>query len=97
MSAATSSRSSAIWSRRHRLVRESMRATCKARPMSRPPRSACSTRSSARTREPARARVPQEAARGELDDKEIEIEVADTGARMPMIDIPGMPGQRGRR
>ena len=29
---------------------------------------------------------------GELDDKEIEIEVADTGGGMPMFDIPGMPG-----
>ncbi|MEO0543212.1 MAG: ATP-dependent protease ATPase subunit HslU [Pseudomonadota bacterium] len=28
---------------------------------------------------------------GELDDKEIEIEVADTGGA-PMMDIPGMPG-----
>ena len=32
---------------------------------------------------------------GELDDKEIEIEVADTGAGMPTLDIPGMPGQVG--
>ena len=29
---------------------------------------------------------------GELDDREIEIEVADTGAPMPTFDIPGMPG-----
>ncbi|MEG9883160.1 MAG: ATP-dependent protease ATPase subunit HslU [Hyphomicrobiales bacterium] len=29
---------------------------------------------------------------GELDDKEIEIEVIDTGNSMPAIDIPGMPG-----
>ena len=30
---------------------------------------------------------------GELDDKEIEIEVADTGTGgMPGFDIPGMPG-----
>ncbi|MEL6819364.1 MAG: ATP-dependent protease ATPase subunit HslU [Pseudomonadota bacterium] len=29
---------------------------------------------------------------GELDDKEIEIEIADTGNGMPMMDIPGMPG-----
>jgi ATP-dependent HslUV protease ATP-binding subunit HslU len=28
---------------------------------------------------------------GELDDKEIEIEVADTGSGMPGFDIPGMP------
>jgi ATP-dependent HslUV protease ATP-binding subunit HslU len=29
---------------------------------------------------------------GELDDKEIEIEVEDTGSSMPTFDIPGMPG-----
>ncbi|MEL6202965.1 MAG: ATP-dependent protease ATPase subunit HslU, partial [Pseudomonadota bacterium] len=29
---------------------------------------------------------------GELDDKEIEIEITDTGNGMPMMDIPGMPG-----
>ncbi len=29
---------------------------------------------------------------GELDDKEIEIEVRDTQNRMPSFDIPGMPG-----
>ena len=29
---------------------------------------------------------------GELDDKEVEIEVADGGGGMPSFDIPGMPG-----
>jgi len=29
---------------------------------------------------------------GEMDDKEIEIEVADTGGGMPSFEIPGMPG-----
>ncbi len=29
---------------------------------------------------------------GELDDKEIEVEVADTSSAMPGFDIPGMPG-----
>ncbi|MCT7376228.1 ATP-dependent protease ATPase subunit HslU [Chelativorans salis] len=29
---------------------------------------------------------------GDLDDKEIEIEVADTGGGMPGFEIPGMPG-----
>ncbi|MEO1702935.1 MAG: ATP-dependent protease ATPase subunit HslU [Pseudomonadota bacterium] len=28
----------------------------------------------------------------ELDDKEIEIEIADNGSGMPMMDVPGMPG-----
>ncbi len=29
---------------------------------------------------------------GELDDREIEIEIADSGGGMPTMDIPGMPG-----
>src|SRR4051794_20768575 len=29
---------------------------------------------------------------GELDDKEIEVEVQASGASMPMFEIPGMPG-----
>ena len=29
---------------------------------------------------------------GELDDKEIELEVADTSSPFPMMDIPGQPG-----
>jgi len=29
---------------------------------------------------------------GELDDKEIEVQVSDTGGGMPAFDIPGMPG-----
>ena len=40
------------------------------------------------TRESFRKRLRQ----GELDDKEIEIEVRDAGTGMPSFDIPGMPG-----
>ncbi|KAA6205112.1 MAG: ATP-dependent protease ATPase subunit HslU [Candidatus Tokpelaia sp.] len=40
------------------------------------------------TRESFRARLRE----GELDDKEIEIEVADNSASAPSFDIPGMPG-----
>ncbi len=31
---------------------------------------------------------------GELDDKEIEVQVADAGAGMPSFEIPGMPGSQ---
>jgi ATP-dependent HslUV protease ATP-binding subunit HslU len=31
---------------------------------------------------------------GELDDKEIEVQVADTGSMMPQFEIPGMPGSQ---
>ena len=44
--------------------------------------------SSASTKEAFRKRLRT----GELDDKEIEIEVQAAGGGMPMIDIPGMPG-----
>jgi len=40
------------------------------------------------TRESFRKRLRD----GELDDKEIEIEVRDTGGGMPSLDIPGVPG-----
>ena len=44
--------------------------------------------SSPLTRESFRKRLRA----GELNDKEIEIQVADAGAGMPMFDIPGAPG-----
>ena len=40
------------------------------------------------TRESFRKRLRQ----GELDDKEIEIELRDSGGGMPQFEIPGMPG-----
>ncbi len=44
--------------------------------------------SSATTREAFRKRLRA----GELNDKEIEIQISETGGGMPMFDIPGMPG-----
>ncbi len=58
------------------------------------PRNACWKRWSARrrARRPA-TRFRKKLREGELDDKEIEIEVADTGTGgMPGFEIPGMPG-----
>ena len=43
---------------------------------------------SATTRDAFRTKLRK----GELDDKEIELEVIDTGGGMPTMDIPGMPG-----
>jgi ATP-dependent HslUV protease ATP-binding subunit HslU len=43
---------------------------------------------SATTRDAFRTKLRK----GELDDKEIELEVLDTGGGMPTMDIPGMPG-----
>jgi len=45
---------------------------------------------SAGTRDTFRAKLRA----GELDDKEIEIQVADTSFGMPSFDIPGMPGSQ---
>tara|TARA_R110002110_G_scaffold12692_16_gene60248 strand:- start:17077 stop:18384 length:1308 start_codon:yes stop_codon:yes gene_type:complete len=42
------------------------------------------------TRESFRARLRS----GELDDKDIEVEVSDAGGGMPTFDIPGMPGSQ---
>ena len=42
------------------------------------------------TRESFRKRLRD----GELDDREIEIQVADSGLGMPTLDIPGMPGSQ---
>jgi ATP-dependent HslUV protease ATP-binding subunit HslU len=42
------------------------------------------------TRESFRKRLRS----GELDDKEIEIQVSDTGGGMPTFEIPGMPGSQ---
>ena len=62
------------------------------------PRSACSTRWSAPTPAPAtRDTFRKKLRAGELDDKEIEIEVQATAVGMPMFEIPGMPGGADRR
>jgi ATP-dependent HslUV protease ATP-binding subunit HslU len=43
--------------------------------------------------EPTRASFREKLRRGELDDKEVEIEVSDNaGMALPTMDIPGMPG-----
>lgn len=43
-------------------------------------------------REQAREMFRQKLKRGELDNTEIELDVADTSNPMPMFDIPGQPG-----
>jgi ATP-dependent HslUV protease ATP-binding subunit HslU len=45
-------------------------------------------KSSAATRDSFRKKLRE----GELDNKEIEVQVADTGSGMPSLEIPGMPG-----
>ncbi len=43
-------------------------------------------------RDATRSEMRRRLRAGELDDKEIDIEVMDTAPAMPTIDIPGMPG-----
>ena len=93
MSAATSSRSSAIWSR-------SASAWCARRSAARCRRSAhlqaeervldalVGEHASPTTRDSFRKRLRA----GELDDKEIEIQVKDTSNPMGSFEVPGMPG-----
>ena len=94
MSAATSSRSSATSSRSAiGLVREKMREDVKARAHlnaeERVLEALVGKTASPATRDSFRKKLRD----GELDDKEIEIEVADTGnGGMPSFEIPGMPG-----
>ena len=39
-----------------------------------------------------RQQLPEELREGQLDDKEIEVQVQDTGMGLPTFEIPGMPG-----
>ena len=94
MSAATSSRSCATSSRSAiGLVRDKMREDVKARAHinaeERVLEALVGKTASPATRDSFRKKLRD----GELDDKEIEIEIADTGTGgMPGFEIPGMPG-----
>ena len=46
------------------------------------------------SREETRQKFRKMLREGQLDDKEIEIEVNDSGSGLPTIDIPGMPGSQ---
>ena len=92
MSAATSSRSCATWSRsRIALTRERKRKDVQARAQQaaedRVLDALVGANASAATKEAFRRKLRA----GELNDKEIEIEVQSSGG-MPLFEIPGMPG-----
>ena len=94
MSAATSIRSSATWSRSASAWCASAKrkeVEAKAAAQCRGARARRAGRRQTPRRRPARPSASKLRA-GELDDKEIEIEVADTRGGMPSFDIPGMPG-----
>jgi ATP-dependent HslUV protease ATP-binding subunit HslU len=46
------------------------------------------------SREETRQKFRKMLREGQLDDKEIEIEVSESGSGLPTIDIPGMPGSQ---
>ena len=75
-------------------TRERKRKDVEARAASRRRRARASMRWSAQSASAA-TRKDSSASKlraGELDDKEIEIEVQQSGGGMPMFEIPGMPG-----
>jgi ATP-dependent HslUV protease ATP-binding subunit HslU len=92
MSAAMSSRSSAIWSKsasagartQTREVEAKARLNAEERVLD----ALVGATASPATRDSFRKKLRE----GLLDDKEIEIEVADTGSGMPQFELPGMPG-----
>ena len=92
MSGATSSRSCATWSR----SRSRRCASASARTW-RPAQLAAEDRvvdalAGTRERRHERSRFRRKLRSGEMNDKEIEIEVQSSGGGMPMFEIPGMPG-----
>ena len=93
MSAATSSRSCATWSRsqsrrRVRRKRKDVEAKAQLAAEDRVVDALTGANASAATKEAFRRKLRN----GEMDDKEIEIEVQQSGGGMPMFEIPGMPG-----
>ena len=93
MSGATSSRSSAIWSRsRIALVKSRKRRDIEAKAElaaeERVLDALVGATSSAATRETFRRKLHA----GELNDKEIEVELPQSGAGLPMFELPNMPG-----
>ena len=93
MWAAMSSRSCATWSRsqsrkRVRRKRKDVEAKAQLAAEDRVVDALTGANASAATKEAFRRKLRN----GEMDDKEIEIEVQQSGGGMPMFEIPGMPG-----
>jgi ATP-dependent HslUV protease ATP-binding subunit HslU len=91
MSAATSTRSCAIWSSAIAMVRDKRRAGVKAKAEAAAEErilDALTGPGSTAARDSFRKKLRA----GELDDKEIELQLADTGGQS--FEIPGQPGGR---
>jgi ATP-dependent HslUV protease ATP-binding subunit HslU len=77
------------------MVREDMRERVKATAHSAAEERVIDALAGEGAREQTREMFRKKLRDGLLDDKEIELEVADTSSPFPMMDIPGQPGQMG--
>ncbi len=75
------------------MIREQMREEVKARAEAAAAERVIEAIAGEDAREATRALFRRKLQDGELDDTEIEIEVADHGNALPMFEIPGQPGQ----
>ena len=74
------------------MVREDMRERVKARAHEAAENRVIDALAGDGSRDQTRDMFRRKLRSGELDDKEIELEVADTSSPFPMMDIPGQPG-----
>ncbi len=74
------------------MVREEMRERVKARAHEAAEARVIDALAGDGSRDQTREMFRRKLRSGELDDKEIELEVADTSSPFPMMDIPGQPG-----
>src|SRR5690606_18021197 len=74
------------------MVREEMRERVKARAHEAAESRVVDALAGEGAREQTRDTFRRKLREGSLDDKEIELEVADTSSPFPMMDIPGQPG-----
>ena len=74
------------------MVREEMRERVKARAHEAAENRVIDALAGDGSRDQTREMFRRKLRSGELDDKEIELEVADTSSPFPMMDVPGQPG-----
>jgi ATP-dependent HslUV protease ATP-binding subunit HslU len=76
------------------LVREAKRKEVKARAQLNAEERVINALVGERSSEPTKESFRRKLRASELDDREIEIQVADTGPQLPSFEIPGMPGSQ---
>ncbi len=73
------------------MTRDAMRADVHARAKANAEERAITAIAGENARDQTREMFREKLRRGELDDKEIELEIKDSGPSMPMMEIPGAP------